>query len=210
MIKQLQLPVVRLVFVARYPVLLGLMLASLAPLAVWGKPDLLRNLLVLDRPVQLFHVTWLSLLVAALVLVAFRIVQINASARFHIALPDWAIPHGPWRMRWLLWLGIGLAVPTFCSILTAGDPNPGGWPASGLWDGLLAALMVALGVGATLLILLLLTALQQYLLHPQVVAENLLPFESWAPFRHLKEARVSWLYWLGDKLAAWLDYLGPG
>jgi hypothetical protein len=215
MAKEARLPIVRLIFVARYPVLLGLILAGLGPLAHWLKPDLLGNLLVLDRPVQLFNVTWVSLLVATLVIVAFRIVQSNARERFTIVLSGGETPHGPWRIRWLLWLGMGLAVPIFCVVLTLGDltyrdADPKWWPASHVLAGFLATLMVVLGVGVALFILLVLTALQQYLLHPQVVADHLLPFESWAGFDFLKNARVNWLYWLGDKLAVWLDYLGPG
>jgi hypothetical protein len=77
----------QLIFLARYPVVLGLLLAGLAPFAVWGQPGLLQNLLVLNRQVQLFNVTWMSLLVSTLVIVAFRIVQINAAACFSLDLP---------------------------------------------------------------------------------------------------------------------------
>jgi hypothetical protein len=206
---------IRIILLARYPVLLGLMVVGLAPLAVWVKPDLFRNLLVLERPVQLFNVTGISFLVAALVIVAARIIQINARERFSIVLPGGGTPYGPWRIRWPLWLGMGLTLPLFCTILTLGDLTyrdgaSKWWPASHALDGLLAALMVLLGSGAALLVLLVLTALQQYLLHPDVVADHLLPFESWAGFGFLKKARINSLYWLGDKLAAWLDYLGPG
>src|SRR5262249_55793688 len=208
--KQLQFPVVRLVFLARYQVLLGLLLVSLAPVAVWVEPELLHNLLVLNRPIQLFNVTWIVMLTAALVLVAFRITQLNAGERFGVVLPAWAAARGGWRLRWLVWLGLGLMVPIFCAILTARDPDPDGWPTSDVPVGAIAALMVLVGTGFALLILLFLTGLQQYLLYPRLQADHLLPGESWSFFQRMKAIRIDWIYRLSDVLARWLERFGPG
>ena len=204
----------RLLLLTRYTVLAGLLLPGLVPLALYANPEPLYGVLVLDTPWQLFNVTWLSLLTATLILVAFRVIQVNAPDRF----PDYkaALPAGPplpapWRWRWLALLAMSLPVPVTAAVLVHRDPS-GAWAqaAFGLPVGLAAALAVALGFAFGLLLLVVLTAAQQLLLDPAVVSENLLPFESWPVFRPLKQTRVPWLYPLGDGLAWLLKRLGPG
>jgi hypothetical protein len=199
----------RLLFLARFPVFLGLLLPGLVPLALWGQPDLLRGLLVLDRPLHLYHITWAALLVATLVLVAFRIIEINAPARFDVPLARGAT-RGPWRSRWLFWLGIGLTVPVAAAVQTTADPSLEYWPADPGRTRLVAVGMVLLGLVTALGVLVLMTALQQLLVHPATAADHLLPFESWRLFGPLKAARVNWLYGAGQFLAGVLSYLGPG
>src|SRR5579871_4765049 len=75
-------PWLRLLFLTRYSILIGLAGPVLIPLAVAAKPDLLGSFLVLDEPWQLFNVTWLSIVLAIFVLVSFRLTQVNAAARF--------------------------------------------------------------------------------------------------------------------------------
>ncbi len=75
-------PWLRLLFLTRYSVLVGLAGPVLIPLAAAAKPDLLGSFLVLEDPWQLFNVTWLSLMLAVFVLVSFRLTQVNAPARF--------------------------------------------------------------------------------------------------------------------------------
>jgi hypothetical protein len=201
---------VELLFLTRYPILLGLALPGIVPLALYVNPELLRNFLVLDWPVHVFNVAWMSYLVAALVIVSWRVVELNANARFAIGPYTWLHPRGRWGLRWLYWLVIGSVVPVACVVETTLDPWREGWDRWGwpVWQ--LGSVMVALGLIVALLILFLLTALQQLLLDPAVTADHLLPFESLGVFARLRAVRFDLLHWLGDKLARWLDRLGPG
>jgi hypothetical protein len=201
---------VELLFLTRYPILLGLLLPGIVPLALYVNPELLRNFLVLDWPVHVFNVAWMSYLVAALVIVSWQVIALNANARFAVRPYAWLQPRGRWGLRWFFWLAIGSVVPVACVVQTTLDPWREGWDRWGwpVWQ--LGSVMVALGLVVALLVLVVLTALQQLLLHPAVTANHLLPFESWRMFRGLKAVRINWLYGLGDKLARWLDHLGPG
>jgi hypothetical protein len=209
-------PRFRLLFLLRYSILTGLLPPLLLVLAQYVNPQLLRGLFVPDTPAQLFNVTWLSLLIAALVNIMLRVVQINAPDRFqdYKVSGGKAPSPGPWRLRWLLLLGIGMPIPIFCSVLITSDP-PQRWLEWSSWTfgtpiWLLTVLMVLLGDCAGLLLLLGFTAAQQLLLHPDAVSQNLLPFESWGPLRALKEHPIGWLNRWGDRLARWLSLLGPG
>ncbi|HEY7425353.1 MAG TPA: hypothetical protein VH682_14065, partial [Gemmataceae bacterium] len=211
----------RFIFLVRYAVLVGLLLPGLVILALWGNPDLFGNLLVLETPWQLFNVTWLSFLVAAFVLIACRVIRINAGSRFadyQTALmvyfpppPGGAPPPTRWWPRLLLLILLGLTVPVACVIAIQADPSPA-WE-SAAWfhlPWLLGTLIVSGGLLFAILLLCLLTALQQVLLAPEVNDPNLLPFEKWWPFSRLHNVRLKWLYPIGDWLAWILKHLGHG
>lgn len=212
------------VFLIRYAVLVGLLLPGFIVLARWVNPELLGNLLVLETPAQLFHVTWLSVLVAAFVLVASRVIQVNAPDRFadyKAAIARlWPPPPQPapgsttWKVRWLLLLLMGLPLPFACVAAINADPAPD-WKAWLQWFALLTpwTLGSAIVVAGTLFALFLLgvlTFLQQLLLPPEVVSPGLLPFEDVGFFTKLHDVRFGWLYPVADRLAWALGSLGPG
>jgi hypothetical protein len=72
----------KLGFFARYSLLIALLLVLLAPLAWWWFPALLGAVLVMDNVQQMAVVVFLSLCVAEMTLVTFRICQLNAPTRF--------------------------------------------------------------------------------------------------------------------------------
>jgi hypothetical protein len=205
----------RLLFLLRYSIIAASFPLLFVLLAWEIEPQLFRGLLVLDTPFQLFNVTWLSLLLAILVTVMLRVVQVNAPDRFADYSGAGGKPPapGPWRLRWLLLAGIGLPIPVACILSIQDDPGQRWlywcW-GSGYYVWVLATGVTVLGGLVAFLLLLLFTAGQQLFLHPCVAIENLLPFESWALFRPLKKHPVPVLYRLGDLLARWAQRLGPG
>jgi hypothetical protein len=209
-------PRLRLLFLLRYSLLTGLFPPTFVLLALYVNRQLFRGLLVLETPGQLFNVTWLSLLVATLVMVTLRVVQINAPDRFHdYAKAGGVAPTpGPWRLRWLLLAAIALPIPLACIGLIQDDPPPpwNEWSSTlfGVPIWLLATFIVLLGLLAGFVVLLLFTAAQLLLLHPSVVSQNLLPFELWGPLQSLKKHEIRWLYGLGDRLARLANHFGPG
>jgi hypothetical protein len=208
--------VVRGLLLARYQVLAGLFLPGIVPLALYANPDLFRNVLVLETPWQLFNVTWLALLAAALVLIASRVTLLNARDRFadyRASAPPPATPQPGWtRAGWVLFLVMGLPVPVACVALIARDPSPfwAGWFGGGPAVALAGASVVLLGLASALSALALFTALQLLLLDPGVTAPGLLPFESWGRLRALHAVRIGWLDGAGNGLARVLSRLGPG
>ncbi|MGH7139410.1 MAG: hypothetical protein ACREHD_27005 [Pirellulales bacterium] len=222
-------PYLRIALLARYSLGVGLIAPLLVPLAAGLAPELLGSLLVLEAPQQLFHVTWLSLLLATFVLVSFRVIQTNAPARFADyrqslgwqrpndgdsaqvdGLSRQTAPDSPgWRWRWPLLLLLGWSLPLWCVVRTAGDPSPQ-WPESASSLLFLASLVLLGGTSVAMVVLLLLTAAQQLLLDPAVVSADLLPFENWGWFAKLKQIHVPWLNFAERRIAQVLRYLGPG
>src|SRR6266511_2666079 len=195
----------RLLFLTRFSLLFGLLLPGLVPLAWWLAPGLLGNLFVLDGPVQLVAVTFLSLVVAAMVLVTFRVTQFNAPVRFidyehFLKASPWMQPSPfplppdeprkhDWCGRWL-WLALmGLPVPLACWRATVTDLSHTGslwgWgsfaPDAVLlaWNAVLGVIGLLLGAGLAVLLLAALVALQEWLIHPDRRSPDLLPFESY-------------------------------
>jgi hypothetical protein len=217
----------RLLFLIRFPVLTGLLLASFPILAHTINPELLGNLLVLETRWQLFNITWLTFLLSAFVLIASRLIQNNAGDRFGdyaAALKKLALPakgpaglaaasQGVWRWRWLWFLILGLPLPIACILAINDDPSEV-W--TGAEDSFLskawqpAALVVLAGALFAIVLLLLLTALQELLIDPLTSSPGLLPFESWWPFTRLHNISLNWLYPLGRWLAKLLSQFGPG
>jgi hypothetical protein len=220
-------PYLRLALLTRYSLVCGLIAPVLIPLAAYFMPELLGSLLVLEDPRQLFHVTWLSLLMATFVLVSFRVTQVNAVARFadyrvsfeqrrsHSNLtPDEeklndASGNPGWRWRWVLFLAMGWSLPLWCIACTLGDLSPR-WPGTPSSVAVLAGLVVLGGTMVALVVLMFLTAAQQLLLDPAAVSVDLLPLENWQGFARLKQIRVPGLNRVGRKVAAMLRFLGPG
>jgi hypothetical protein len=200
------LHVLRRLYPARYSIFMGLLTPSLVPLSLFGAPGLLLGLFVLDGPLQLINITWLSLLLATLVLVTYRVTRLNMADRLadfrrdrrqlqRQVLP----PSNTWHGRWLWLVLIGLPIPAACAWCTYVDPSAGwaqlanvephdlrvaGW--------CLAA--IATGVGIALMMLLVLTALQRWLLAPESRIPGLFPFENHWPFRRSQESRVGWIH----------------
>ena len=218
-------PYLRIALLTRYSLVAGLVAPLLIPLSAYLMPELLGNLLVLEDPQQLFHVTWLSLLLATFVLVSFRVTQVNAPARFadfRVSLmryrrsasssqtPDAEAAAKPgWRWRWLLLLAMGWSLPLWCIGHTLSDLSPR-WPGTPASIALLAGLVVLGGTLVALVVLMLLTAAQQLVLDPAVVSADLLPLENWGWFAQLKQIRIPWLTIVERTLAGLLKFLGPG
>lgn len=220
-------PYLRLALLTRYSLVCGLIAPVLIPLAAYRMPELLGNLLVLEDPRQLFHVTWLSLLMATFVLVSFRVTQVNAVARFadyrvslrqersqsdethdEDKLNDASSKPG-WRWRWVLFLAMGWSLPLWCIACTLGDLSPR-WPGTPSSVAVLAGLVLLGGTMVALVVLMFLTAAQQLLLDPAAISVDLLPLENWGMFVRLKQSRLPGLNRVGRKVAAILRFLGPG
>lgn len=207
----------RLALLTRYSLITGLIAPVLIPLAAYVMPELLGSLLVLEDPRQLFHVTWLSLLLATFVLVSFRVTQVNAPARFadfrgplarHS--PAAANPESPgWRWRWLLLFALGWSLPLWCIGYTLGDLSPR-WPGAPSSIAVLCGLVLLGGTFVALLVLMLLTAAQQLFLDPEIVSPDLLPLENWRWFAKLKQIQLPGVHVAERKVAGVLKSLGPG
>ena len=201
----------RLCFVTRFAILLGLVPWLLLGTAWFWQPDLMLNAFVLDNPLQLFNLTWLCFLVATFALVAFQIAWLNGRERFG-RLP--AISNAPpqsrgWGVRWWFFVSVGLPVPAFClsqiepTVAWTGLLGPGtAWLAG--WGAILLGCLFAL------VLMFVLVAFQVWLLHPRVCCEGLLPFESWPGISRLKDHRSAAFVWLVSRAAGLLALFGPG
>lgn len=134
----------RFLFLTRCSWLLALLLVALPPFSLAVAPALLENLFILDRPIQLFHISWISMFCSASVIGTLRIAALNAADRFEDYRQAclefqraWGQPSGasqPWFRRWDGWLTlvIGLAAVisiwfvfmAACITRTAADPSP--------------------------------------------------------------------------------------
>ena len=200
------LHVLRRLYPARYSILIGILVPALVPLSLFVVPGLLLGLFVLDSPFQLTNVTWLSLMLATMVLVTYRVTRLNMAERLadfrrdRQRLRDEATDRPRmWRWRWM-WLAlIGYPVPIACAWCTFGDPAttwgslnsvvPHDYRVAG-WCGL----AIAAGTMIALLMLLLLTALQQWLLAPESRVPGLFPFEHHWLFDRARKTRIGWIH----------------
>ncbi len=200
-----------LIVLTRYSVMIGVLLPALYLGGILA-PSLLENVFVLVQPFQIFNVTWLSLLVALMVLVTFRVTQLNAPRRFSeygaaVVGPAAGLPKAApgWSWRWALFFLIGLPLPVLCLVKS--------WSEVGPIDPSPAFLLLALGGGVVLAVLVLaaLTALQQLLLPPEVSDPDLLPFENraWSQKLHCYY-RAGLVGRIGEWLAWGLNRFGPG
>jgi hypothetical protein len=144
MLRTAALLALRFLFLTRYSWLMAIALLGLPPLALVAVPSLLENLFVLDRPVQVFHVSWITMFCATTVITTLRITTLNAVDRFDDydrASREFQAAWGmsetrdtPWYLRpeaWLM-LGLGLGaslsiwhgVVSACVARTAADPGP--------------------------------------------------------------------------------------
>lgn len=152
----------KLLFLARYSVLMGILLpllGLLVALSDFGE-GLVENLFVLDRFWPFFWLTLLSMLVAAMVILTFLTTWDNALERFPEPLPVEGSVSPPqpkahlgtaWRgpLTWLLFAAIGLPVPLVCLVLSWNDVEAGSQ--AYLLGGM--ALGVVLATGALFLLL---------------------------------------------------------
>ncbi len=72
----------RLWFHARVPILLAAALLLFAPLSWRSAPGLLGNLFVLEAPYQFAVVSFMSMITALMILVTFRVTELNSQERF--------------------------------------------------------------------------------------------------------------------------------
>jgi hypothetical protein len=134
----------RFAFLTRYSWLLALAMVALPPLALVAAPALLENLFVLDHPIQMLHVSWITMFCATTMITTLHITTINAIDRFddyraacdyfHRAWGTSAPDCRPWFRRPDTWsmLGLGLGaslgmwyvVMSACVSRTAADPGP--------------------------------------------------------------------------------------
>jgi hypothetical protein len=162
---------VRLILLSRYGVLTGLLLVALVPLGLQAAPSLLANLFVLRRARHLFHIAWLSVLVASSALTVCRVEELNAFARFQtepLPLPDWLRTCAGATVVPILSLPV-LLTCVRCSraaFLPEERWRWGPWLAAGL-----------LGLASGLLLMFLCSAIQPILLGPRVRAPGLFPFQ---------------------------------
>lgn len=200
---------IKLLFLARFPVFLGLILALLVLFALFLDPELLKNPFVLDTPWQLFNLTWLSMLSATWVLISFRLIRLKADERFAVSrpAPQTSSVSQNWWLWWLFLLAIGLPTPIGCIWLIHQDALSAGSEPTPV---LLYVVALFAGLAFTFLLLFVLTAVQLLLLHPDVPSSHLLPFESLTILQRFKTCRIAWLYPVTDWLARRFQSLGPG
>jgi len=117
---------IRLVLLTRYSLLSGLLLVGIVPLALRAAPNLLGSLFVLSRPVQLFNLAWLSVLVGTMVVVTARVVEVNAPERYQTTI---AISPSGWLLAFLQFFvafALAVPVPLACFLQTRAAALPGG------------------------------------------------------------------------------------
>ena len=219
----------RWLYVTRFSWLIGTALILLPAICLWGVPSLLGNLFVLDSPIQLFNVSWITMIVGAMALVSYRITELNAPERFddyRRALKRYLLVRGTtreklatrrlrWRLRWLALSIMWLPIPLAALICTWMDPEF-------VWDrvsnavpmdrrvGWIGGVSVIAGGVVGLLLLRVAAFIERNLLAPNAVAKGLLPFEgeSWRwchdPCVERRGSTVSRL------LARIIARLGPG
>jgi len=122
---------VRLVLLTRYSLLSGLLLVGIVPLALRAAPNLLGSLFVLSRPVQLFNLAWLSVLVGTMVVVTARVVEVNAPLRYQTTCAF--SPSGSLLafLQFFVALALAVPVPLACFLQTRAAALPGGPPWAG-------------------------------------------------------------------------------
>jgi hypothetical protein len=195
---------VRLILLSRYGLLTGLLLVGLVPLSLQAAPSLLASLFVLRGARHLFHIAWLTVLVASAAIVVTRVEEINAPVRFQTdPLPilyvwrEWA------RVAVVLILSLPLLLACGrCSreaFLPKEAWRSGPWVVAGL-----------LGLAFGLLLMILVSAVQPMLLSTSVSNEGLYPLQpvgEWL-WRQLGSPQTDALYPAGDRLAGILK--SPG
>lgn len=197
---------VRLILLSRYGVLTGLLLVGLVPLGLQAAPSLLANLFVLRGARHLFHIAWLSVLVASAAVVVCRVEEINARYRYAVqplpvsdAVRDWA------RVAVVLVLSLPLLLACGRCSREAFLPKEkwrwGPWVAAGL-----------LGLAFGLLLMVLVSAIQPIFLSLSVSDRELFPLQplgEWL-WRQLGSPKTEVLYPLGEALAHVLNSSSNG
>jgi Patatin-like phospholipase len=182
-----------------YPVRFSLLIAASLPSLVlvtfvWQR-RLLLGLFVLSEPWQLFNLTWISLLVAAMALVTWRVTELNAPDR----LCDFKNTgtHGPrrWLTWWSCYTGLGMPIPVAAAAATLSDPpqvvrwlgDVQPWQ----WSATLGALGILTGgwIAGTLL-LSAVAGVRQLMLPPDHHDPELLPFERFTWVVRLRNWRL--------------------
>ncbi|MCA9121844.1 MAG: hypothetical protein H6822_11795 [Planctomycetaceae bacterium] len=87
---------IRYLFLTRYSWLLAIVLVAIVPVSQILLPRLLANLFVVDRPEQLFNISWISMWCAATVMETLRATTMNAHLRFD----DYRIAADRFREAW--------------------------------------------------------------------------------------------------------------
>jgi len=156
-------------FFLRFPLLAGLFLASLPPLALWAARSLLGNLFVL-QPWGIVLVSWFATSASWVVMITVRLIVRCAPERFRV--PLLRVPG--WLSRYAVPLSALLAVPMLVTLI-AGSP--------GSWTVALGA--VVGGVALALAGLVLTAAGQKMAASPDAPAPDLVLPTDWGPFRRI-------------------------
>jgi hypothetical protein len=165
----------RLAFLNRYALLLAVVQIGLVPLALVVAPGLLRGLLAVGGPAQLFHLGWMSIVLALIPLLTAQVTEANADARYFN--PTGAVPAATasppvWPVvRWLTLLLLAIPLPATCVWVTMLDRGSSAWVHL---PGLLAGLGLGLAVGVGLLFLG--RVLEALLVPPAMRLDGLFPF----------------------------------
>jgi len=144
-------PVLQYLYFCRFPLSMGLLLAALPVLGLWGAPSLFRNLFVTGS-LGIFLVALLASLAAWVVLITAQIVVGGVEGRFGVKWSKAGAPQGPRRPLLQLIGSWILALPTIAAVVALSgeavrSSNPAASPGLGL-----AFLAAALGIaGATAL-----------------------------------------------------------
>lgn len=192
--------IVQLLLLTRYSLFGAAFLVGFVPLGLLVFPNLLANLFVLQRPLQLFNIAWLSVLAASMVVVTAHVVEVNAVYRYgtKLILPAHIVA---W-LRLPAVLVLGLPWPVACLVCSrAALPANTSWPVKSWMTG--AALGLATGLGLVVLV----TILQFVFLSAIVTDADLFPlhgFSQWLWEHALDGYTNQALYPLGNALAGLL------
>jgi hypothetical protein len=183
----------QLMLLTRYSLASALLLVGLVPLAMLVLPNLLSNLFVLRRPVQLFHIAWLSVLVATMAVVTARVVEVNAVARYetsYLIAPTRSVP----LLRFVVVLLLSMPVPLACFVRSRTRQKS--WAIAG-----------GFGLASGFVLVVLLSAMQFILLDKTVQDADLFPLHAvsrWIWEEVLGKYSSDLLYPAGQALANFL------
>jgi hypothetical protein len=189
---------VHLLFLTRYSLLAGGLMASLVWLASRAAPSLLGNLFVLRRPLQLFNIAWLSVLAATMVVVTARVVELNAVERYStlfLIAPDRPVS----LLRFLVVVVLTLPIPLACLTRSRASILP-----QSPWHGKRWLVAGTLGLAAGFLLVMLVTILQFIFVNDRVEDAHLFPLRDlsrWIWEHPLGRTENRLLYPIWDKLA---------
>jgi hypothetical protein len=195
--------VLQLLLLSRYSLLTAVLLVGLVPLGLVAARGLMGGLFVLRSPWQLFNITWLSVLIAASILITTRVIEHNAPYRYGIhRLQELDVPWGP--LQWLILLLLGLPVPVASLVCSLAGPPPAAVRRWVVW----VLVGILLGIGIAVLLFGMASALDEIIVADRSELPGLLPFDEAVDAWGLP--RLGGLDVVGDALAGLIHWLDPG